>query len=91
MLGRYGIGDGAVKLIEIYLDSRYQYIDNNDRKSEKMLSSIGAPQGSVHASLLFLTFINDLPNGIRDGNFILFANDSYLLRGGGDLDSLLDL
>lgn len=48
------------------------------------ICSIGGPQGFVLGPLLFLAF-NDLPIA----NFTQFANDSNILQGGGDLESVL--
>lgn len=51
-----------------------------------MLISIGVPHGSVFGSLLFLVSKTDLPNCMKDGNFILFGD---YFSGSDDLDSLL--
>ena len=57
-----------------YLTDRYQRVNSGWRKIEA-----GVPQGSVLDPLLFLIYINDLPQGILSECF-LFADDSFLLE-----------
>ena len=75
----YGIHGPAHKLIESYLSSRYQFVSRNSTTSSSKAINIGVPQGSILGPLLFLLYINDLPNAIISKP-LLFADDACLIN-----------
>ena len=77
-LENYGIRGVALELIKIYLTDRTQYVNVLGETSEKLHVLFGVPQGSCLGPLLFLIYINDLPNISIDTNFVLFADDTNI-------------
>ena len=76
-LEKYGVRGIPLKLLESYLSNRRQYVKINDKSSDLVCIDIGIPQGSILGPLLFLIYINDLPNASKF--FIkLFADDTFL-------------
>ena len=51
--------------------------------------SCGVPQGSILGPLLFLIFVNDLPEA-TSLDPIMFANDTNLFYSNKDIDSLYE-
>ena len=74
----YGIKGLALKLIKNYLSDRTQSVRIGDTVSSSRPILIGVPQGSILGPLLFLFFINDLPNISNTFTTILFADDTTL-------------
>ena len=77
-LYHYGIRKPAQKLIESYLSSRYQFVSHNSTTSSSKAINIGVPQGSILGPLLFLIYINNLPNAIISKPR-QFADDTCLI------------
>ena len=76
-LHHYGIRGDTLKWIEDFLDNRKQAVVINGINSEKILVSSGVPQGSVLGPILFLAYINDLPEQVKS-RARLFADDTAL-------------
>ena len=72
-----GIGGKLLSFLKDYLSERYQRVIIDGQSSDPGLIKAGVPQGSVLGPLLFLIYINDLPNNIKS-NIKLFADDTSL-------------
>ena len=70
-----GISGELHKLLENYLSGRLQRVVLNGQTSSWKPVLAGVPQGSILGPLLFLVYINDLPNGLNS-NVKLFADDT---------------
>ena len=87
-LEHYGIRGVALDWFSSYLSERKQYVSINGHSSEKLAISCGVPQVSVLGPLLFLIYINDLPNVSRYLSFFLFADDTNIYFKHRDLIQL---
>ena len=74
-LHHYGIKGGTLRWIQSFLDDRSQNVLLNGVKSDNIPVSSGVPQGSVLGPILFLAYINDLPEQVKS-NVRLFADDT---------------
>ena len=87
-LEHYGIRGLPLDWFESYLTDRKQFVSLNGESSELKDISCGVPQGSVLGPLLFLIYINDLPNVSEKLNFFLFADDTNIYYESNDLQKL---
>ena len=71
-----------------YLSGRTQFTFCNNSSSDLKSITCGVPQGSVLEPLLFLLYINDLPNISKLLSFYLFADDTNIFYQSSNLESL---
>ena len=86
-LYHYGFRGKMFKLLASYLSERYICVKIDGKVSSSRLLDHGVPQGSILGPLLFLFYINDLPNA---SNFetTLFADDTNLHLSHININSL---
>ena len=78
-LGFYGIQDSTLLWIESFLSNRSQLVVVDGKHSETAPVTSGVPQGSALGPILFLAFINDMPDCVQS-RCRLFADDSIIYR-----------
>ena len=76
-LERIGISGNLLNLLKSFLNNRFQRSVFNGQCSNWSLMLAGFPQGSVLGPLLFLIYINGLPESL-ESTFKLFADDRSL-------------
>ena len=85
----YGINGHILKWIEGFLIGRQQQVVVNGSTSKWHPVSSGIPQGSVLGPILFVVYINDLPE-CGNSNVYFFADDTKMFReiiGATDLET----
>ena len=87
-LEHYGVRGSLLQWFQPYLTDRKQFVYFNGESSELKNIICGVPQGSVLGPLLFLIYINDLPNISVKLLFFLFADDTHLYFESDDLQQL---
>ena len=84
-LHQYGIRGNALAWIRAFLGDRSQTVVIDGEESESVPVTSGVPQGSVLGPILFLIYINDLPDELSS-QVRLFADDTAVYLTIGDTE-----
>ena len=88
-LQAYGIQGSTNQWFRCYLKNRTQTcLLNAGNKSSKMFLRCGVPQGTILGPLLFLLYINDLPNCLQHSQPRMYADDTSITFAGNDVDEM---
>jgi len=90
-LWKLGITGPLWSWFQAYLTGRYHYVTIDGASSPLLPAISGVPQGRILGPLLFLIYINDLPECIYYVTCYLFADDTKLLKAVTNLNDELQL
>jgi len=85
-LEAYGVASKELLLFKDYLKERRQSVVIDGVQSEYRLITHGVPQGSVLGPLLFIIFVNDLPQEVSRSIVDIYADDTTLSTSAPVLD-----
>ena len=87
-LYHYGIRGTPFKWFENYLSNRTHFVKIGNTKSNCETITCAIPQGSTLGPVLFLLYINDLPNCSNKLSFRIFADDTNMFYTSANLQHL---
>ncbi len=86
---QFGIFGVELKWFESYLTNREQQCNVNGELSSNKIITCGVPQGSILGPLLFLLYINDLPDCLKSTNPYMYADDTQIFSSSYDANELV--
>ena len=86
-LRQYKIGGPLLQWFASYLHGRQQRVTILGATSSKKPVCSGVPQGSILGTVLFLLYVNDLPDAVTNSSVACFADDTKIFRR---VDSVTD-
>ena len=84
----YGVQQQELSWFRSYLSNRKQFYRVNGVDSDVGDLEVGVPQGSCLGPLLFLIYINDLPQAVQASSVTMYADDTSLCHQSHDLTRL---
>ena len=90
-LDHYGIRGITLDLFKSYISNRFQCIEFDGVLSDLKKLNCGVPQGSVLGPILFILYINDLPNISKLFKPVLYTDDTNIIFSSDTISDLSDL
>ena len=73
-----GFSEGCITWFQSYLSEGIFFVSIENQFSDYGRISCGVPQGLILGPLLFLIYVNDMPQAVNSNSF-LYADDSCLM------------
>lgn len=86
----YGIRENELQWFKSYLTNRKQITKVNGVKSDETDNEFGVPQGSILGALLFIIYINDMPNILEKCEIVMYADDTLIYAKGDTEEQCTD-
>ena len=90
-LQSFGFSGILLKWLKSYLSNRQQRVVIEGSSSPWLPVKSGVPQGSILGPLLFLLYINDMPQSVLSSSIALFADDVKCFHSVNSIGDCLEL
>ena len=74
----FGFGGSLLQGFSSYLMGRYQRAGVLGETSDTLPISSGIPQGSIFGPMLYLIYVNNLPDSVLTSHVAMFADDTKI-------------